>query len=650
MATYDDPQAKAIEYSESGSDRQKRLERYRGQIVTSQKWRKDKHDDDWRDYINMYANEHFKNRLGEFEDEHQISIGIVFSTINTIYPSVSIARPKITVTATHPELTKPAETVEAVINYWWKHFGYQDEFRQAVKDYLIIGHGWLKTTYLFKEEEVPREEDDMQQELMQKLTEKYTAVAMSPQDEALFPSDNEIAELLPTTKKQILEDHPQVERVSPFDMFVDADASRLYDARWLCQRIAVPASEVKDRKDWSAKARKAILATKGKMQESQGFYEDQIDKDTAYVFVYEHYDLVNNTLCTFTLDGTDDFLKDPEPIPYEFGQPFIMLRNYEVPERFYPMGEIECMEPLQLELDMTRSAQLRDLLNHVRKYASRKGTLDQENIERLATGRDGELVLLEESAPDDVSKSLVSLPSMEIPQQTYQMTQIISEDLTRVSGVSDYAMGSMPEIRRTATEAGIIQDSANSRAADKLAQIEIALAYVARRICQLGQQYLTQEQVARIEGEDGAINWVEFDKEAIQGEFDFDIEAGSTQPQNETFRRQSALQLMDAVSSPLFAPQPDPMTGMPMPIIDARKLAEHVLRYGFGIKNAQEFLVPPPPPPPVDPMTGQPMPPGMPPGAPGAPPGGPEGGPPVQPGQTAPPGGPPPPNGVPPGP
>jgi hypothetical protein len=314
------------------------------------------------------------------------------------------------------------------------------------------------------------------------------------------------------------------------------------------------------------------------------------------------------------------------------------------------MGEIECMEPLQLELDMTRSAQLRDLLNHVRKYASRKGTLDQENIERLATGRDGELVLLEESAPDDVSKSLVSLPSMEIPQQTYQMTQIISEDLTRVSGVSDYAMGSMPEIRRTATEAGIIQDSANSRAADKLAQIEIALAYVARRICQLGQQYLTQEQVARIEGEDGAINWVEFDKEAIQGEFDFDIEAGSTQPQNETFRRQSALQLMDAVSSPLFAPQPDPMTGMPMPIIDARKLAEHVLRYGFGIKNAQEFLVPPPPPPPVDPMTGQPMPPGMPPGAPGAPPGGPEGGPPVQPGQTAPPGGPPPPNGVPPGP
>jgi len=646
MALYDDPQAKAIDYGESGSDRQKRLERYRSQVVTSAKWRKDKYETDWRDFIDLYANEHFKDRLGEFDDDNQISIGIIFSTINTIYPSVSIARPKITVEATHPDLIKPAETVEAVINYWWKHFGFQDEFRQAVKDYLILGHGWLKTTYLFKEDEVDRTPDDMKQELMEKLTEKYTAVAMSPQDENLFPSDQEIASLLPTTKKQVLEDHPTVERVSPFDLFVDPDATRLFDARWIAQRIAVPVAEVKGRKDWSAKQRDQVLATKGRMQEQQGFYDDQIDKDSQYVFVYEHYNLVDGTLCTFALDGSDDFLKKPEPIPYEFGHPFIMLRNYEVPERFYPMGEIECLEPLQLELDMTRSAQLRDLLSHTRKYVSRKGSFDQENIERMATARDGEMILAEESAPDDVTKLLFQLPSMDIPQQTYQMSEVISDDLTRVSGVSDYQMGSMPEIRRTATEAGIIQDSANSRAADKLAQIEIALAFVARRICQLGQQYLSVEQVAKIVGEDGSVTWVQFDQESIQGEFDFEIEAGSTQPQNETFRRQSALQLMDAVSSPLFAPQPDAM-GMMVPIIDARKLAEHVLRYGFGIKNAQEFLVPEPPPPPVDPMTGQPMAPGMPPGAPGAPP---EGGPVPPPGQMPPQGGPPPPGGAPPGP
>ena len=644
MATYSNEQGKVVEYDD-GLKRSERLKRYRSQIETATRWRKDNFDQDWRDFIELYANNHFKaTEIDDFNDAHQISIGVCFSTINIIYPSVSIARPKITVEATHPDLIETAEVVESVVNYWWKHHGFQDEFRQAVKDYLIIGHGWLKTTYLFKEDEQERSGDEYAQELMEALTQKYTAMEMNPGDEGLFATDQEIADLIPTTKKVVVEDHPQVERVSPFDMFVDPDATRLFDARWIAQRIAVPVEEAKNRKDWAPKARKALSDKADKAKEANGFFADQVDKEQSYVFVYEHYDLVNNTLCTFAMDG-DDFLKDPQPIPFLYGHPFIMVRNYEVPEKFYPMGELEVLEPLQMELDLTRSAQLRDLLSHARKYVSRKGTLDQENMERLATARDGELILVEESAPDDLTRALIAAPTMDIPQQTYQMSTTIQDDMTRSSGVSDYAMGAMPEIRRTATEAGIIQDAANSRAADKLAQIELTLAAVARRIVQLGQQFLTQEQVARIEGEDGSTNWVQFDKDAIQGEFDFEIEAGSTQPQNETFRRQSALQLMDAVSSPLFQPQPDPMTGMLVPIIDARKLAEHVLRYGFGIKNAQEFLTPPPQPA-VDPMTGQPLPPAM----PGMPPGMPPGGPQPQPGPMPPEGGPPPPNGAPPGP
>ena len=621
MATYSNDQGKVVEYDD-GMKQADRLKKYRSQIETSLKWRRDNYDQSWRDWIELYANNHFKaTEIDDFSDAHQISIGVCFSTINIIYPSVSIARPKITVEATHPDLMQSAEVVESVVNYWWKHHGFQDEFRRAVKDYLIIGHGWLKTTYLFKEDEQDMEGEEYAQQLMAQLTEKYTAIGMNPQDEALFATDEEIAQMIPTTKKVIVEDHPSVERVSPFDMVVDPDATCLADARWIAQRIAVPIEEAKKRQDWSPKVRKALASKADKAKEAEGFFADQVDKEQTFVFVYEHYDLVNGTLCTFGMDG-DDFLKAPQQIPFVYGHPFTMVRNYEIPEKFYPMGELEVLEPLQMELDLTRSAQLRDLLSHARKYVSRKGSLDQENMERLATARDGELILLEESAPDDVTKALVAAPTMDIPQQTYQMSTVIQDDMTRSSGVSDYAMGAMPEIRRTATEAGIIQDAANSRAADKLAQIELTLAAVARRVVQLGQQFLTQEQVARIEGEDGSLNWVQFDRDAIQGEFDFEIEAGSTQPQNETFRRQSAMQLMDAISSPLFQPQPDPVTGMITPVLDARKVAEYVLRNGFGIKNAQEFLTPPPPPPTIDPMTGQPMPPagmGMPPGM--APPG-----------------------------
>jgi hypothetical protein len=606
MGLFDRSRDNAEGTSDGKTDDKSRLKRYRDEIKVAQKWRADHYDDEWREFIQIYANRHLEE--GDYQDfvmDNRISVAISFSTINIIYPSVSIARPKITVTATREEMVDIAETVEAVVNYWWRHYDLQDEFRQAVKDYLVLGHGWLKTTYLYREEQVERDGEAIKEEIAQLLQGKYMAIQNRPQDESLFGSDEEIANGVDPYETRTTEDRPLVERVSPFDMIVDPDATRLIDARWIAQRISIPISEAKKKKDWNQKVRDELIAAASAMKEGDGYYDDQVDKDTRYVIYYEHYDLENGVLCLFG-DHGKGFLKEPEQIPYSFGHPFVMIRNYEVPECFYPLGELECLRPLQLELDFTRSAQLRDLLGHVRKYVSRKGMFDQENIERMASRTDGEMILAEPNAPDNLNQALIPMPEMTIPQQTFQMSAVIQDDMTRVSGVSDYALGAMPEMKRTATEAGIIQDAANARAAEKLAQIEIALARVARRVVQLGQQYLTVEQVARVHNDQGEVKWVQFDRDTIQGEFDFEIEAGSTQPQNDTFRRQSALQMMD-VMAPFMQPTINPMTGVPEEIIDKRKLAEHVLRYGFGVKNANDFLVPPPPPPMVDPMTGQPM-------------------------------------------
>jgi len=73
-----------------------------------------------------------------------------------------------------------------------------------------------------------------------------------------------------------------------------------------------------------------------------------------------------------------------------------------------------------------------------------------------------------------------------------------------------------------------------------------------------------------------------FDREYIQGEFDFSVEGGSTAPSNESFRRQMALQVVDAMA---------PFAGAG--IIDMPKLANFVLQNGFGIKNAASFVIQP---------------------------------------------------------
>jgi hypothetical protein len=77
------------------------------------------------------------------------------------------------------------------------------------------------------------------------------------------------------------------------------------------------------------------------------------------------------------------------------------------------------------------------------------------------------------------------MPAIISPPEFYNQSELISSDIDRVSGVSEYQRGSLPEIRRTATEAGIIQDAANARSSDKLALIERSIADVARRLVAL---------------------------------------------------------------------------------------------------------------------------------------------------------------------
>jgi hypothetical protein len=193
------------------------------------------------------------------------------------------------------------------------------------------------------------------------------------------------------------------------------------------------------------------------------------------------------------------------------------------------------------------------------------------------------------------------MPQTPLSPEVYNMSSIIQEDMYTVSGVSEYARGQFPEIRRTATEASIIADAGNARAADKLAIIELGIGHVARRIIQLMQQFMTGEQVARVVGRGGENLFVSYGRDDIIGEYDYSVEGGSTQPTNDTIRKQQAVSLLNAMG---------PLVGT---VIDPTALARHVLQRGFDIKDPDKFLMQQAPPMPEGgggPPPGPPGPPG----------------------------------------
>jgi hypothetical protein len=542
------------------------LASYRKKISHSKKWRQeDKYDALWRRLTDLYRGK----QLNEMSDEDRMLVNVSFSTINVIAPSVAVNHPKITVGARKQEDADRAIITEAVINYWWRHFDCQKQMRRAVDDYLIMGHGWLKVGYRFVEEN------------------KFTNLLTEEDAEIAAPEEGFSLE----SETVVVEDRPFVERVSPFDVFVDPEATCVEDMTWIAQRIRRPLKDVQNDPRYSRQARQNVEATHySKWENEDKRARPNRKPDEGFVDVWEFYDIKRGTVSIFTEAG-DKFLVVPTKIPFSFGHPFVMLRNYDVPDQFYPMGELEAIEPLQYELNDTRTQMMNHRKRFSRKWLYKESAFDNDGRDALESDEDN--VMVPVVTEDPLQSVVVPMPAVVNPPEMYSVTNLIQNDIDRISGVAEFMRGGASEISRTATEAAIMQDAMNARTSDKLAEIERAVANCAKRLIGLAQQFMTGEQVIRVVGSSAMPLWVNFDADYIKGDFDFEVEAGSTQPVNESFRRQMALQMVDAMA---------PFVGAG--VIDMGALARHVLQFGFGVKSPEAFLAPPP----------QPM--GLPPGGP----------------------------------
>jgi hypothetical protein len=577
------------------TSRKNLLTNYRACLEHAIRFREEEgYDAMWVRMTDLYRGRHLPTTMSE---EDQLVVNVSFSTINVIYPSVSVNYPKITVAPNKPEDEDRAVFTEAIINYQWKHFELQDPFRLAVKDYLIMGHGWLKVGWKFTEKEIPLDGYAAQDEFNLAIEEADSFAVERPELAAELPTNGEIAETLPTTKVVVEEDRPTVERVSPYDIYVDPEATCMDDAKWIAQRVVREYEEVKKDKRYKAAVRSRLEPDLGVGKSTARSTREwrrrhAATADDQRVTIWEWWDMRSGTLCVFG-EGADEFLVDPTPQPYAFGHPFVMLRNYDVPDYFYPMGDLEALECLQQELNALRTIQMSARHTFARKHLIRARAFGPQGRAALESDEDNEFVeVLDEQTP--FGDLIAPVPQTPIDPQLYQDSDLIENDIGDVSGVSEYQRGQVPETRRTATEAAMIGDSTNARAADKLAQIEIGIGRVARKVVAVNAQFVSQEEVARVVGPDGAIIWVPYDRDDVSGEYDFEVEAGSTQPRNETVRRQEAVQLAQAAGE-----------FVQLGIIDPRPLARHLLQNGFGIRNPDKCLMPPPPM--IDPMTGMPM-------------------------------------------
>ena len=307
-----------------------RLKRYQSQIELAQKWRTDSGFDDlWNRLIELYKGKHYDG----ISDEDRIAINVTFSTINVIFPAISVSSPHIMVSANQADNDDRAIFCQAILNYWWDHYDFQKPFRRAAKDFLVTGHGWMKIGWRTVEGQRMMTAGEIDAAYRSSVEERDRFVGENPDLGHTAATNDEIAASLveSTGVDEILEDRPFMERVSPFDMFVDPNATCLEDARWIAQRLVRPLEDVRDDRRYKQSTRLnvkgAAITNIALGAKDMRKYRDEL----AHVVIWEHYDLVDGKLCIFA-EGNSDFLVAPIDIPYAVGHPFAMIRNYDVPE------------------------------------------------------------------------------------------------------------------------------------------------------------------------------------------------------------------------------------------------------------------------------------------------------------------------------
>jgi hypothetical protein len=391
------------------------------------------------------------------------------------------------------------------------------------------------------------------------LPQEVGGPGQNPIDPTLLPTEDELADMVPTTAVVPTKDDIFVEHCSVFDIFVDPEARRISDARWVARRRVLPLEEVlenpayRNKKNLQADTPYPSVEGMAKPPGIPHYAEGQTINAPEHerITLWEYYNLKKRTVCVFTMNH-DRFLMEADwLLPFE-GAPFIPMVDYVVPDSLWGYGEVKLIESLQTELNKTRTQIIVHNKRFNRKLLYKERALDERGKAALTTRVDGALIPVIND--EDLKDVVLPVPDSPLPADRYQINNIIESDITSITGISDYERGAYNNLRRTATEASIIMDASSLRQQDKLRRIEDAATEIGRRMKALAQTFYDQDRWILITG----AGWqmpIRFSKEDIEGEYDISVDAGSTEPQNQQMLMQDRERLYQLLSQNPFVNQ-----------------------------------------------------------------------------------------------
>ncbi len=423
---------------------QELLRQARERLEAARNFRRKDREEVWKTNEKQYLGRHWPAASIDDPAADLIVVNMSFSTVNTIIPFVTAEEPRFLVEPYSTDaLVSNARLQQAWLNRYWRsgQSGAQDSLEISSTDMLIYGDGYLKASHQF--------------------AEKQTSA---------------------TSYADIVEIY--TDRVSPWDIWIDPNATQLANARYIIQRFYLTKEEMEaddERYGDSALDELPWGNVQFDSDDSAFNHEERIAGEANYMELFEYYDTVSEVLLVFAEAPDSPLIRKVEGVQ----PPIVQLANFYRPRSPYHISELEQIHELQAELNKARSELATHRRRNIAKYAVRRDVLKQEAVDALTSPIVGQAVPIDTDVP--LQDVFVPIQIAPLPPEAYASADQAVRDIYEITGVSEYLRGAAPEIRRTATEASIIEGASNVKVQAKLRKIERAARQIGTMILKIAE-------------------------------------------------------------------------------------------------------------------------------------------------------------------
>lgn len=354
------------------------------------------------------------------------------------------------------------------------------------------------------------------------------------------------------------------------EIFIDPQANRVKDARYIIQARRMPISEIvrlypekghlvfpdnesdlTDGGNWNADVDKPVI-TSGAMPIVDGdkysatVLECWIRDDSYELHTEMGDDGEPRTVAQFLYPNgrlitvANGVVLEDRPNPYQDGEfPFVDYTCYEDEESPWDVSEVEQLEPIQRVVNILESRFIDNarLMTNTVWVKSKDAGISADKI----TNEEGAVYTV--NSPNSLFQRLPPTP---LPQHYFELYLQLQRNMEAVSGVSDVAQGRRPTGITAASAISLLQEASQARIRDKARNLEDTIRHLGRLMISRILQFYEPGRIARMRDANGQVQYVPFDPSQVIYGLDFEVESGSSIQMNEQQRYLMAKELFQA--------------------------------------------------------------------------------------------------------